>query len=107
MADLFPLRAAWIGWTLLTLLPVEALPQARVGQTRDASLAQQKASVRKQSAAPAAAESFFVLPPFLQPPPQSLGASEPSAAPDCPALPETELKALAAEAAHAAGIRPE
>jgi len=72
----------------------------------ETSVEKQLSAVRKQTALPAG--TFFVVPAFLLPPPQSLGATLLAAADsDCAALGDPELTPLATEAAQAAGVKPE
>jgi soluble lytic murein transglycosylase-like protein len=81
-------------------------PEAKVRAAMQPAVERQRQAARKQSESPASPEAFFLLPPFLLAPPGALGSPWPLA-PDCPALGEPELKSLAAEAAQAAGIKPE
>ena len=105
-ADLWRMRLLGMGWIGLALLAQEP-PQAKVGALMEPSLERQRAAVRKQTSSPAGVDAFFVLPAFFLPPPQSLGAPIPAAAAACGALADTELGPLAAEAAQAAGVKPE
>ena len=99
------MRLLCVGWITLALLGQEP-PQARVAALMETSVEQQLAAVRKQTPSPAGA--FFVLPAFLLPPPDSLGAPLVAAADaGCAVLSEAELMPLAAEAAQVAGIKPE
>ena len=98
------LRIGWIGLTLLGQEP----PQAKVGSLMEPSLERQRAAVHEQTSSPAGADAFFVFPAFFLPPPQSLGAPTLAAAgAECSALADAELRPLAAEAAQAAGVKPE
>lgn len=81
-------------------------PQAKVGAQMQASIEQQRTAVRKQ--AQAQADAFFILPAFLLPPPQPLGAPLVAAADaGCDVLSDAELKSLTSEAAQAARLKPE
>jgi len=82
------------------------LPQAKIGALMEPSLERQRAAVRTQTAS--APDAFFVMPAFFLPPPQSLGAAHVAVADTgCTALTDSELKPLVAEAAQAAGLKPE
>lgn len=81
-------------------------PQAKVGAQMQTSIDEQRTAVRKQ--APAQADAFFVLPAFILPPPQPLGAPLVAAADaGCAPLSDTELKSLTSEAAQVARVKPE
>lgn len=96
----------WFWLIPIALVYGEEPPEAKVRAAMQPAVEQQRQAARKQSAAPAPSEPFFLLPPFLLGPPATLGTQLP-AAPDCAALGDAELKSLAGEAAQAAGIKPE
>jgi soluble lytic murein transglycosylase-like protein len=93
------------GWIVFAALGQE-LPQAKIGALMEPSLERQRAAVRTQSASPVG--NFFALSAFFLPPPPTLGAANLMVADaGCAAVGDAELRPLAAEAAQAAGLKPE
>ena len=99
------MRLLPIGWIAFAVLGQE-LPQAKIGALMEPSLERQRAAVRTQTASPP--DGFFARPAFFLPPPQPLGAANLTVGDTgCTALGDAELRPLAAEAAQAAGLKPE
>ncbi len=91
---------------LSTALLGQEPPQTTAWAQMQSSIEEQRSAVRKQ--APALAGEFFILPAFVLPPPQPLGAPVVAAADSgCTPLSDAQLKSLTSEAAQAAGIKPE